>query len=214
MSRTVFIKIAVGAMAILVLGFLFVRSALNVQSAPYTVAASHVAPWELALEAPSSPSGALLVLRPPQALATDLFSQIFSRMSESLTGPNPVAMPLLLRGELDRSLPDATPDALLALARESGLESAAPAVRCLATVRISQPGVTRQMYVALFDAPAFQSFRQAVRQRWPSSSASDVFDPAALSPAVLVAATDASFDSWYPIRMQPDSDCLAPITVQ
>jgi len=214
MSRTVFIKIAVGATAILVLGLLFVRSALNVQSAPYTVTSSHMTPWTLALETPSSPSGALLVLRPPQELATDLFGQIFSRMSESLTGPNPVAMPLLLRGEVDRSLPDATPDALLALARETGLEATAPAIRCLAMVRISQPGVTRQMYAALFDAPAFQAFRQAVRQRWPASGTGPAFDPAALSPAVIVAATDANFDSWYPIRMQPESDCLAPITVQ
>ena len=213
MSRSVLIKVAVGATAILGLGFLFVRSALNVQSSPYTVAASHVAPWRLALESPASPSGALLVLQPPQAMANDLFGQIFSRMSESLRGPNPAAMPLLLRGEFERALSgSATPDALLALAREAGLESAAPALRCLATRRISQPGITRQIYVALFDFPAFQAFRQTVRQR--SASSADAFDPAALSPAVIVAATDADFDSWLPIRMQPESDCLAPITIQ
>jgi len=215
MSRTVFIKIAVGALAISLFGYLFVRSVLNVQSTPYTVASRHLTPWTLALESPTTPSGALLVLRPPPAFATDLFGQIFSRVSESLTAPNPVSMPLLLRGEFERTLSgSATPDLLLALARETGLESAAPAPRCLASRRISEPGSTRQMFVAVFDFPAFQAFRQRVRQRWPSSNADAVFDPAALSPAVLVASTHGDFDSWYPIRVDQASDCLAPITVQ
>ena len=77
MARTVLLKVAVGATAIVVLGFLFIRSARNVQSAPYTVAASHLKPWTLAIETPTTPAGALLVLRPPQAMATDLFGQIF-----------------------------------------------------------------------------------------------------------------------------------------
>jgi hypothetical protein len=215
MSRTI-LKIAVGAVAIAVLGFLFVRSARNVQSTAYTVAASELTPWTLALESPSSPSGALLVLRPPQAMAKDLFSQIFSRMSESLTGPTPAAMPLVLRGELERGMSGSvTPDALLALAREAGLESTAPIPRCLVSRRISEPGLTRQMFVALFDFPAFQEFRQRIRQRLSSSPQADAaFDPLALSPVVLVASTDANFDSWYPIRVQPESDCLAPLTVQ
>ena len=214
MSRGVFIKIAVGAAAILGLGYLFVRSALNVQSAPYTVAASGLAPWTLAQASPSTPSGALLVLRPPEAMAGDLFKQIFSRMSESLTGPAQAEMPLLLRGEFDRALAGGvTPDALLAVARESGLDAAAPSPRCLVTRRISAPGTTRQVYAALFDLPAFSEFRQRVQQRWPSSGG-DAFDPAALSPAVLVATTDGDFESWYPIRVQQESDCLAPITVQ
>jgi hypothetical protein len=136
-------------------------------------------------------------------------------MSESLTGPNPASMPLLLRGEIERTLSaGAAPDMLLAMARETGLESLAPTARCVASRRISEPGATRQMFVALFDFPAFQEFRQRVGQRWPSSNAGAAFDPAALSPAVLVASTRGDFDSWHPIRMDPASDCLAPITVQ
>ncbi len=214
MSRTVLIKIVLGAVAIAGLGWLFVRSAQNVQSTAYTVASSATTPWTLALEAPSSPSGALLVLRPPPAMVKDLFSQVFSRMSESLTGPTPAAMPLLLRSEFDRALSgSATPDALLALAREMGLESRPPAPRCLVSRRISEPGVTRQMFAAVFDFPTFQEFRQRVRTRASASPADAAFDPLALSPVVLVASTDANFDSWYPIRVQ-ESDCLAPIAVQ
>lgn len=209
--RTLFIKLAVGATAIVVLGFLFVRSALNVQSTPYTVASDQLTRWTLSLESPSTPSGALLVLRPPEAMATALFGQIFSRMSESLTGPKPAAMPLLLRSEFERALAGrVTGEALLALARESGLESATLAPRCLASRRISQPGITRQMFFALFDVPAFQQFRTLVQQRWPPSSDAS-YDPDALSAVVLIAATDADFDYWSPIRAQ-ESECLAPIS--
>lgn len=215
MRRTTWIKLAIGLVAVGVLGYLFVRSARSVQSTPYTTSSAGMTGWTLAVESPATPSGAVLVLRPPQGFANELFGQIFSRMSESLRGPNPASMPLLLRDELDRALDGSlTSEQVLTLAQSAGLESATLVPRCLASRRISEPGVTRQLYFVLFDFPAFHQFRQQLLQQARTAGAAVTFDPDALSPVVIAAATDAAFDGWLPIRSDGSADCLAPITVQ
>jgi hypothetical protein len=122
-------------------------------------------------------------------------------------------MPLVLHDELDPRLRTTlTPDALLALARDSGLESAAPVPRCMAHRRISAPGVTRQMYFVLFELPAFEAFRQKLADR--VREAGGTLDAAAVSPALIIAASDPLFSQWQPLRADADQDCFAPIAVQ
>ena len=41
-----------------------------------------------------------------------------------------------------------------------------------------------------------------------------LFDPAALSPVLIVAGVDENFDRWLPLRADPDADCLAPIEMR
>ena len=84
----------------------------------------------------------------------------------------------------------------------------------MARRRISEPGYTRSMYAVVFDAPAFGQFRQAVAAQVGSAGNSSPFDPAALSPALIVAATDENFSRWLPLSINPDVDCIAPIQVQ
>src|SRR6185503_1749486 len=105
-------------------GVLFVRSVRNVAAAPYTLARSGLAGWTVALDPAVVESGVLLALWPPDTLAPPLFSQLFTRSGISLSGPNPVAMPLVLQAEFERTLAGSiAPDALVKLARDSGLES-------------------------------------------------------------------------------------------
>ena len=92
---------AVGLVALGGLGVLFVRSARNVQAEPYEVARGRLAKWTLAIEPGSSASGILLALRPQAELASALFSQVFTRSGESLSGPVPAAMPLVLQSEFE-----------------------------------------------------------------------------------------------------------------
>ena len=120
----------------------------------------------------------------------------------------------MLRSEIDeRTAPALTPQALLSLAREAGIEAATFEPRCMAHRRISAPGITRQLYYVLFNLPAFDTFRRQVAQRLREAGASTAFDPAAQSPALIVAASDAAFSRWLPLKADTDKECFAPVTV-
>jgi hypothetical protein len=215
--RTGWIKVAVGVIALGVLGVLFVRSARNVLAEPYEVARDRLGRWTLAIDPGSNASGIVLALRPQPELASALFSQAFRRSGESLSGPAPAAMPLVLQSEYDRAMAGAlTPEALLAAARAAGLESAAFEPRCMAQRRVSQPGLTRQVFFLRFDWPAFDGFRRDVARRLSDAGRhASAFDPAALTPVLIVAATDAAFSTWLPLKAETGvDDCLAPIAVK
>ena len=194
---------------LVVLGFLFERSLQDTRSEPYTVAADRGGGWKVALEPASNPTVAL-TLRPMTDLVPDLFSQVFKRAMESLTRPTDEGIPLVLRDEYDRAFAGrTTPEALAAAARDAGLETATIAPRCLGYRRISEPRRTRQVYFALFDAPAFARFRQQI-----AAGAAAGFEADAQSPVLFIAASDEAFGQWLPLRANPDKDCLAPITAR
>ena len=213
--RNALIKAAVGLVALGVMGVLFVRSARSVRAEPFKVSRDRLTGWTLEIDPASSESGVLLALRPPRELAASLFSEVFARSGESLSGPVPPAMPLVLQREFGaRSAGILSPEALLELARASGFESAPLAPRCMAHRRVSAPGITRQLYFVLFELPAFDAFRRQVAQRLRDGGDTSAFDPAAPSPVLIVAATDAAFSSWLPVRADAEKECFAPISVQ
>jgi hypothetical protein len=168
--------------------------------------------WTVVLEPASSPSAPMLTLRPQQALPVGLFHQVFVRSSETLNSPSPSSIPLVLKDEFDRALAGrVTPDALVAAARDSGLDAGTLEPQCLAYRRVSSPGLTEQLYFAIFDAQAFMRFRQKIGAL-PGVGAA--YDPAALSPVLFIGASDADFNRWLPLRADPKTDCVAPIGVE
>jgi hypothetical protein len=208
------IKVIVAIVVLGGLGFLFVRSAQNVRSEPYEIARDRLTGWRLAIDPSPNSSGVMLGLQPDKETAAMLFSQVFSRSGESLSGPVPAAIALVLQSEFDRTRAGTlTPDALLASARAAGLESPTFEPRCMAHRRISEPGITRQVYFVRFEWPAFTTFRQQLAQDMRTAGGSG-FDPAALSPSLIVAATDAAFSHWQPLRVEAEDDCLAPMAVK
>ena len=214
--RSAFTRIAVGLTAVGALGVLFVRSAQDVREAPFIVAREDLGPWSLVIEPDNNALGSWLALRPPDTLAAPLGRQIFTRGGESVRYPNPASLPLVLRNEFDRALAAIlTLDAVMGLARTAGLESATFEPRCMARRRISEPGAIRGIHFVLFDAPAFDQFRQQVAETLGRAAGnSALFDPAALSPVLIVAGIDENFNRWLPLRADPDADCLAPIEVR
>jgi hypothetical protein len=141
---------------------------------------------------------------------------LFTRTGVSLSGPNPVAMPLVLQREFDQGLAGTIePDALVAIARGAGLESNAPTPLCMASRRVSQPGSTREVFFLRLRHSSFDDFRRQVAERAiAAGTRAASFDPNGISPVVIVAATDADFASWLPLQGQDTQDCIAPITVQ
>lgn len=198
--------------AIGVMAYLFYQSVQSTRSAPYTMQQGHLRGWTVAIDAAPAPSAPALSLRPPTEIGSGLFRQLFERAAESMNGPRPPVVPLLLREEFERSFAGAsTLDALSKAAGEAGLDGSGFAPRCMALKRESAPGVTRQLYFVVFDAPAFTQFRQRIASL---ANANATYDAAALSPVLFIAASDANFNSWLPLRADLDSDCMAPIAVE
>jgi hypothetical protein len=193
------------------LGVLLVRSARDARAKPYAVDRRALTGWRITIEPASSPNAPALLLRAPPELSRDLFHQIFSRAMESLSSPGFDGIPLLLQAELDAAFAgSADPGAFAAVAASVGLTPGPLEPRCLGYRRVSTPSGTRQLYFALFDAPAFARFRAQIATLGDAAK----FRAAALSPALIIAGSDASYTSWLPIRADPAKDCVAPIEIR
>jgi len=212
--KRVLIKMAVIVAVVGGFAWLFVHSVMDVRSEPYEIARGRLAGWTLAVDPSPDASGVLLGLQPGKETAAMLFGQVFSRSGESLSGPVPAAIPLVLQSEFSPGQAGTLePSALLTSARAAGLESSPLEPRCMAHRRISEPGITRQVYFIRFDWPAFSAFRQQVAGQMKSAGGSGL-DPAALSPVLIVAGSDAAFGRWLPLKAENADDCLAPIAIK
>jgi hypothetical protein len=206
--RRVLVKIVVALVVVAGLGAAFIKTVLSSRSAPYTVLASSLGPWRLAIEAGAQPNDPVVLLEPPPGIARDLFDQVFKRSMESMQMPATAGIPLLLAGELTRAGGGLSPDAALALARQAGLESSPPAPRCIGHRRAPEPDARQQVYFAIFDAPAFKDFRRSLAERLGPT-----FDPEALSPVLTIGVIESPLSRWLSLHADPATDCVAPISV-
>ena len=207
------LKVLVAIVAVAALGMLFVRSVRSTSAEAFSIPRASLSGWTLALAPPDDPLGALLTLMPNTALMPPLSRELFARMGESLHYP-PSAMAVVLRGEFDNAIAGSmTPDAVLDLARQAGLEGATIQPQCMARRRDSAPGVVRGIYFLVFDVPEFGRFREQVATRIGGGGANSVFEPAALSPVVVAANLDGDTARWLPLRAM-ESDCFAPIVIE
>jgi hypothetical protein len=214
--RRLLVKVLVVVGVVATAGFLFVRSIKSQRAAPYKVPPEQLRGLTLAFAPGAGPTSPALVLQAPPALVSGLFRQVFARAMESLNAPAATGVPLLLQSEIDGAFAGrVTPEALMSAAREAGLDGATLTPRCLGYRRESEPGSVRQLFFVLFDMPGFTSFRQkAAALAGGGAGPSPAFDPAALSPVLLVASSEPSFSRWLPLRADPDKDCVAPIAAK
>jgi len=211
----ILLKVALALVVVGVFAMLIVRSARSTRAEPFTIERQNLTGWALTLTSDADRLGSLLSITATVEFLPPLSRELFARMGESLHYP-PAAMPVVLRSEFERAMAGALmPEALLAAAREAGLESAMLQPRCMARRRISEPGLVRGVYFLLFDLPLFTQFREQVAQRLRAAGRdASLFDPAALSPVVIAADLDGSFSRWLPLRADPEVDCFAPVAVE
>ena len=211
----VLIKILVAGVAVAAFGWLFMRSIQDARSTPYDIDQAHLRNWPLVIEAATEPADSVLALQAPPDLPNALFRQVFSRAMESLNRPLAAGIPLVLKREFDGGFAGrVTLQQLLTAARAAGLDALTLTPRCLAYRRASAPGVTRQVFFVLFDAPAISQFRERIAMQDDGAASRAGFDPASLSPVMLVASSESTFSSWLPLRADPGTDCLAPIATR
>jgi hypothetical protein len=147
---------------------------------------------------------------------SSLFEQLFKRTMESMGEPTAPGIPVVLQGELTRALvdhPSLTPEALLAAAQQAGLDAPSPKPRCIAIRRAPDGRERQQLFFAIFDLPAFGQFRRQLAAQWNGGIAPEAFDPALLSPALIVATVESTTEAWLPLISDPKVDCLAPIAI-
>ena len=208
-------KVGLALVALVVLGWLFWRTVQSSLAEPYVIDAVMVSEWTLALRGPMQPGTGLLVLQPSDQLRAELFQQIFNRTMESMTSPTVAAMPLVLHAEYRGALGSVlTPPDVLRTAEESALSTASPAPVCIGVVRREGAGTTRQLYYALFEAPAVGRFREALARRYAEAGGTGTFEPDGFPLAIPIAASDADFASWWPLAVSPETDCLAPLVTR
>jgi hypothetical protein len=198
------IKVAIAIVLLAGVGLLFVRSVKDTRAEPYVVSASHLQNWTLGIDTAADADGAVVSLRPQPELPMNLFRQLFSRQMESLGTPSQPGIALVLRREIP---PELTADSVLAMARDAGLEGVTPAPKCVGYRRVSDPGITRQLYFMWLDVPGFDRFRQALASRVGPG-----FTAGGLSPVLMMAA-EPGFTGWMPVVVDQNRDCIAPVTI-
>jgi hypothetical protein len=198
------VKAVLALILIAAVGYLFVRSATSTRAEAYEIQAAHLSNWTLAIDAQQDAENAAIALRPPPELTLNLFRQLFRRQMESLSTPAAPGIVLARRNELN---PGTSPQGLMSLAREAGLERATLAPQCVGYRRVSAMGVTRQLYFVWFSSPEFEAFRRRLK---PLATAE--YNPEGLS-AVMLTAAEPNFEGWHPVVVDRGADCVAPFTV-
>jgi len=206
-TGSLLLKIGGAAVAIAVMGWLFVRSLDDARAVPYEVRPSHLRGWTLQAVPDATGEQARLLLSPPPELPLRLFRQVFSRAGESLSTPARAGVALVLADELHgATISEAD---LQSLAQTAQLDRAALTLECMGYRRESQPGRVRQVFFIAVGLPGFDAFRQQLSERLAGSEAR--LRP--LSPVMLLAgAPDVT--GWMPIVVAPETDCVAPFALE
>jgi hypothetical protein len=202
------VKVLVALAVVAGLALTFWRTVHSARGQAYVVPQAHLRPWTLSVEMGSQPNDPILMLRPPSALTTDLFDQVFKRSMESMRAPETAGIPLVLTGELERAGAGISADELLNIARQAGLESTPPVPRCIAHRRAAEPDARQQIYFAMFESASFDRFRRTLAERLGPSFNIDL-----VSPVLFVGVIESPLHKWLPLRPDAKKDCVAPIEV-
>lgn len=212
MNRT-FAKIGLGVAALGVLVWLFLSTLQDTIAEPYEVGLTAFSGWTLVSRAPRPGEVAVLGLRPPQPLAPALFDELFARTMASLTTPGAPLLPIVLAREVQGELGIVlTPDEMLAVARDAGLERVELRPVCMAVKRKPFMGRTREFFFVLFDAPELAAVREQFRALAAERGVTDALSDATFEFVLPVAASDAEFGSWWPLVVDREADCQAPVS--
>jgi hypothetical protein len=151
-------------------------------------------------------------VQPPEGLTSSLFNEVTRRSRAHLVAPPHPALPLVLRSEFEEGLQGVYgTDTVLRLAHEAGIENAAFTPTCLAHQRRDGPSGTADMYFVPFESEAFNQLRVGLLPAQPEHAGIGIYDPATLSPVLIVAASDPDFERWLPLQFDREHDCEAPL---
>ena len=212
MRRPTFVKIGVAAAAIVLLPWLFLKTARDTIAEPYEVAAAALSGWRLVVTDPGQPAISVLGLQPPPLLVPALFDQLFKRTMESMSSPGADILPIVLQREFQAGLHAVLSlDEMLQAARDAGLEETRLEPVCMGVKREPFVGRSRQLYFVLFEAPAVAAFRQQLGRLATARGSTDTVGSTAFDLVLPIAGSDTSFAHWFPMAVDRNMDCQAPL---
>ena len=210
MRKQTLVKIGLGLAALVIVPWLFLRTLQDTIAAPYDVPADALSGWTLVLADPMRPAVWAAGLQPPDLFRAGLFDQLFDRTMASMTSPVDDVLPIVLDSEL-RSGPAAglPPEAIRQAAAEAGLEQARLQPACMAVKRETFAGRTREFFFVVFDIPEVDAFRRRLGEVAGEGAGPDTFGP--LDLILPIAGSDAAFTGWWPVLVDREVDCQAPV---
>ena len=217
MARTTLLtKLVIGTAVLTAVGFLFMTTLRDVAAEPYTVRRDQLSGWRVEFAKSRDPDAPLLVLRPLITLPMSLFDQVFQRTMESFSTPAEPGIALVLKREFEGALAGTIArEDLAAIARDAGLENATAEPICVAVYRESGSTAPRQLFLLLFDFPAFDRFRAEIARLLDTRGGNAaMFDPLALSPTLLVASSDRVLHRHLSLQLNPENLCVAPVELE
>ena len=212
MRTSKIIKLVVGLAALFFLPWLFFTTLQDTIAQPYDANGFPFSGWTLTLNDGVSPGGAALGLQPPTMLPSSLFDQLFERTMTSMTTPGGSVMPIVLRSELRGEVGTVLAlEEILEMARAAGLERVTLDPVCMAVKRQPFSGRTRELYFVVFDSPETLAFRRHLHDLVAERGVDGAFTDDRLDLVLPIAGSDARFDTWWPLEVDLDTDCQAPI---
>ena len=179
---------------------------------PYVVPQAALSGWTLVTSDGTDPW--VVGARPPDALTSSLFEEVSRRAGRTLVAPPHRALALVLRSEFDDGLQGVYgTDSVLRIASDAGIESARFQPVCLGHRTSTGLGGRSDLYFVAFDSPAFNQMRVDLLPAQPEHAGVGVYEPATLTPILIVGATDNAFDRWWPLTFDPARDCEADLAL-
>ena len=208
-------KALIAVVALLALSWLFWRSVQSSLSEPYVVRSELVSQWRLVFEEETPLGLGLISLRLPDQFRAELFQQIFSRTMESMRSPVVAAIPVVLQSEFREVLSSAlSMERIHTVATEYRLSDVKPEPVCIGVMRRHVAGNARQLYFALFRSPEILHFRTELEREYMLAGGVRMFKPSPFSLVVPLAGSGGNFLDWWPVDVNPETDCQAPLELQ
>ena len=208
-------KIVIAVLLLVVLGWLFWGSVQSSLSEPYVVKNEFVSQWRLAFGEESPFGFGLISLQLPDQFRAELFQQIFMRTMESMRSPVVAAIPVVLQAEYRDVLSTALSiERIRGLATEHDLSELAPEPVCIGVMRRQVAGTSRQLYFAVFRSPEIVHFRAELGRQYMMAGGSRTFKDSPFSLVVPLAGSGGDFLDWWPMDVNLETDCQAPLEVE
>ena len=207
MRKQTLVKLGLGLAALIVVPWLFLRTLQDTIAAPYPVEPGSLSGWTLVLADPGRPSIWAAGLQPPALFRANLFDQLFDRTMTSMTSPVDDVLPVVLASEVRAA--GLSPETIREAAAEAGLERARLEPVCMAVKRETFSGRTREFFFVVFDVPEVTAFRRRLGEMAGGGAGADALAP--LDLILPIAGSDAAFAGWWPVVVDREVDCQAPV---
>lgn len=209
MRRQTFVKLGLVLIALVAAPWLFLRTLQDTIAEPYAVDPEALSGWTLVLADSVRPAVWAVGLRPPALFRAGLFDQLFDRTMASMTSPVDDVLPIVLDAELRALSAPPAPEAVRQAAAEAGLDRARLRPVCMAVKRETFAGRTREFHFVVFDVPEAATFRRRLGALAGEGGAPDTLGP--LDLILPIAGSDAAFTGWWPVVVDRETDCQAPV---